>query len=87
MRPADRAISTHALREEGDPRPLTATPHRKQTFLPTPSVRRATRKPDGEGGYTVISTHALREEGDDNHHIDAVRYATISTHALREEGD
>ena len=58
-----RAISIHALREEGDlpgvvhPRPLAG-------FLSTPSARRATafrrdlrQRPD-------ISIHALREEGD-----------------------
>ena len=33
-------------------------------FLPTPSARRATYKPDSGALLTSISTHALREEGD-----------------------
>ena len=35
------AISTHALREEGDPRTVPAPPP-ERLFLPTPSARRAT---------------------------------------------
>ena len=56
-------ISIHALREEGDPRGVTAA-SLVLVFLSTPSARRATCV------YIVlvfalgISIHALREEGD-----------------------
>ena len=36
-------ISTHALREEGDPSWKPSTPRAKK-FLPTPSARRATQR-------------------------------------------
>ena len=58
-----RAISIHALREEGD---TTARPMIKpcSVFLSTPSARRATDA-GGHGGLMGgISIHALREEGD-----------------------
>ena len=58
-----RAISIHALREEGDPAPQLSRPTR-QIFLSTPSARRATW-PDGLRWHlSAISIHALREEGD-----------------------
>ena len=57
------AISTHALREEGD---TTGQVQgiKAVTFLPTPSARRATQQGFGFVVGNVISTHALREEGD-----------------------
>ena len=79
------AISTHALREEGDKSGLTCEKS-IVIFLPTPSARRATQKTGRRLVEGKISTHALREEGD-------VRCTGrfpqhfISTHALREEGD
>ena len=58
-----RRISTHALREEGDQFGSNcATPI--LPFLPTPSARRATPRPEDNAEPMVISTHALREEGD-----------------------
>ena len=57
------AISTHALREEGDNRRIE---HEVDAllFLPTPSARRATAAVSEEVAKMAISTHALREEGD-----------------------
>ena len=56
-------ISIHALREEGDAtRRLYGT--RAETFLSTPSARRATMTYDEEHIPYGISIHALREEGD-----------------------
>ena len=60
------AISTHALREEGDSRLLPVMP-RPSKFLPTPSARRATRQAAHVPPAYAISTHALREEGDLSH--------------------
>ena len=57
------AISTHALREEGDPAGSSRSSH-KARFLPTPSARRATDFFNVFTAVFVISTHALREEGD-----------------------
>ena len=57
------AISTHALREEGDG--LAArNSNNGTTFLPTPSARRATVDARPANTDPSISTHALREEGD-----------------------
>ena len=82
---ADYAISTHALREEGDSGPLDVA-HTVTQFLPTPSARRATGvSPDRVADY-AISTHALREEGD-FYRFPINNKLIISTHALREEGD
>ena len=58
-----RPISIHALREEGDYIGMVRWGSR-ETFLSTPSARRATSLPHStDCGYT-ISIHALREEGD-----------------------
>ena len=71
-------ISTHALREEGDPQghvllhlvpisthgPSPRTAPGTASFLPTPSARRATPDRGRQRRRLVISTHALREEGD-----------------------
>ena len=56
-------ISIHALREEGDPIGLN-TSKPLQTFLSTPSARRATRGSRHVRCKEQISIHALREEGD-----------------------
>ena len=61
--PYIRQISTHALREEGDPK-RSALQSAVQRFLPTPSARRATAAQRAESLAPTISTHALREEGD-----------------------
>ena len=56
-------ISTHALREEGDPT-FGIMYCRLEIFLPTPSARRATDNALATLVADDISTHALREEGD-----------------------
>ena len=56
-------ISIHALREEGD----QTTKKRRSTsdtFLSTPSARRATSLSEARDQVRLISIHALREEGD-----------------------
>ena len=102
-------ISIHALREEGDARisslslihsdfyprpPRGGRPEvgrgadDDNTFLSTPSARRATpalgtsAPPLGS-----ISIHALREEGDEWQTSETMTDISISIHALREEGD
>ena len=56
-------ISIHALREEGDMRTVYRV-QTAQTFLSTPSARRATPQVTAPAGGWAISIHALREEGD-----------------------
>ena len=64
-----QAISTHALREEGDG--LRNGRYRQiHLFLPTPSARRATAMVAFIKRIAEISTHALREEGDLNNNDD-----------------
>ena len=58
-----RAISIHALREEGDAIEGDKT-YENIKFLSTPSARRATRPRWGSPPDKQISIHALREEGD-----------------------
>ena len=58
-----KAISIHALREEGDPGGDHRDGHPNQ-FLSTPSARRATWPTSFQPPTTPISIHALREEGD-----------------------
>ena len=58
-----RAISIHALREEGDRFPGLVG-HLHVLFLSTPSARRATARREPLKGAANISIHALREEGD-----------------------
>ena len=58
-----RAISIHALREEGDPVQSSPTV-RWWGFLSTPSARRATHQLHNLLVVKIISIHALREEGD-----------------------
>ena len=80
-----RKISTHALREEGD-RTEVQRMSDYDEFLPTPSVRMATKTSQKFCGILQISTHALREEGDQMQAF-LRNSQQISTHALREEGD
>ena len=80
-----RAISIHALREEGDRgrAPLFASlPH----FYPRPP--RGGRQTAQKYGDIIemISIHALREEGDGGNQHGCLD-ERISIHALREEGD
>ena len=56
-------ISIHALREEGDIC-ASASVSIRDTFLSTPSARRATGGYSPPPRYLWISIHALREEGD-----------------------
>ena len=60
---AERGISIHALREEGDFTTDTAAVAFIK-FLSTPSARRATSGVAQYNFDTKISIHALREEGD-----------------------
>ena len=79
-------ISIHALREEGDSLP---TPQKEaaDTFLSTPSARRATSSCAARCRCDRISIHALREEGDSMYFCWYLLRLCISIHALREEGD
>ena len=85
LRLADRDISIHALREEGDSRAFS-TSRRSLTFLSTPSARRAT---SGvvvlNRSFQFLSTPSARRATLDN--FFNVRRVGISIHALREEGD
>ena len=56
-------ISIHALREEGDYIGMVRWGSR-ETFLSTPSARRATLAKLQKLDLSDISIHALREEGD-----------------------
>ena len=58
-----------------------------QTFLSTPSARRATDYKSVLFKRFCISIHALREEGDPLDCFGVVQRQVISIHALREEGD
>ena len=58
-----RAISIHALREEGD-QLIYRGATQVALFLSTPSARRATRPFGPVWPRRGISIHALREEGD-----------------------
>ena len=63
LRGHQRAISIHALREEGD-KVCKVIFYRLVPFLSTPSARRATKLAAIVAGDGSISIHALREEGD-----------------------
>ena len=80
-------ISTHALREEGDPscRKMNGTYWRNFYPRPPRGGRRNVVPRNVEDN--VISTHALREEGGFKIIDQPQYYFKISTHALREEGD
>ena len=58
-----RAISIHALCEEGDGQKKTKD-SQSEKFLSTPSARRATIDQQAEINSYLISIHALCEEGD-----------------------
>ena len=58
-----KAISIHALREEGDG-DCRMRYQIVYIFLSTPSARRATQGIRGSCVNFIISIHALREEGD-----------------------
>ena len=77
-----KAISIHALREEGDPR-LYGILVVHIEFLSTPSARRATP----EGGlpdlFVEISIHALREEGDSKNRDKISIFKQIIQHSAR----
>ena len=85
-RDSGRAISIHALREEGDHTAAGTASHRRN-FYPRPP----------RGGRPVlsrelaheraISIHPLREEGDQVSAYVTDASTVISIHALREEGD
>ena len=63
FKPYEDEISIHALREEGDMVFGDGTWY--NTFLSTPSARRATRGAvQSRAMHRPISIHALREEGD-----------------------
>ena len=83
---ADRAaISTHALREEGDP-PQCFAPADHPAFLPTPSARRATRLLRMKlTGFLFLPTPSARRATAIG--VCLIVDVLISTHALREEGD
>ena len=59
----DQQISIHALREEGDGS-FSQFILDLDTFLSTPSARRATHPLFASQSFLDISIHALREEGD-----------------------
>ena len=82
-----RAISIHALREEGDRLDQTID-QQAEIFLSTPSARRATFLVHSSvpNDAINISIPALREEGDAKVCRLCMRFG-ISIHALREEGD
>ncbi len=79
------SISIHALREEGD-RCHSDNRRLVDTFLSTPSARRATGLFRLLHALDRISIHALREEGD-GMPLGVEPSQQISIHALREEGD
>ena len=81
-----RAISIHALREEGD-LSLADEIAAAYEFLSTPSARRATDRCGTRRYSSGISIHALREEGDAAVSVGFLIEKDISIHALREEGD
>ena len=82
---ADKYISIHALREEGD-KALHPQQMQGKNFYPRPPRGGRQEKLRLLATTILISIHALREEGD---LIGAVRVfvCKISIHALREEGD
>ena len=80
-----RAISIHALREEGDPLMSTYRPSSFNFYPRPPRGGRLHRCCRGRH-FCGISIHALREEGDQRNRGRSQRCG-ISIHALREEGD
>ncbi len=82
----EKAISIHALREEGD-RAVSRMPSPYSRFLSTPSARRATRLDRSEyiGGYNFYPRPPRGGRRDVL--LRAAAHSSISIHALREEGD
>ena len=80
------AISTHALREEGDQQAVQAA-QAEAEFLPTPSARRATVYGRNLVDLTqeFLPTPSARRATAINGEV--LESVAISTHALREEGD
>ena len=78
-------ISIHALRGEGDYRPVISLPLSTR-FQSTPSVGRATTRSRKTNKIKKISIHALRGEGDAKNPRTEIT-VKISIHALRGEGD
>ena len=83
----DAAISIHALREEGDPKPCVLREVLCKHFYPRPPRGGRRRGQAAQYQLRPISIHALREEGDHPTAVCDGRSQTISIHALREEGD
>ena len=83
---SNQSISIHALREEGDTA-FRDSSTITNTFLSTPSARRATGAAGPSRRPLRISIHALREEGDCVLGYITIFTERISIHALREEGD
>ena len=82
---ANRRISIHALREEGDIR-MMLWAVRKGEFLSTPSARRATKPSYVTGEMrSFLSTPSARRATHNGHAHMLTN--CISIHALREEGD
>ena len=83
---AQKRISIHALRVEGDARPLRQL-RKSSRFLSTPSGWRATKEAIKWSFSERISIHALRVEGDVLRLGGCCPHPRISIHALRVEGD
>ena len=80
------AISTHALREEGDRRPSNC-PARRPYFYPRPP-RGGRQQPAYQGRASLMYFYPRPPRGGRPAPAQGCRYsAVISTHALREEGD
>ena len=79
-------ISIHALREEGDDMAPTITRVR-DTFLSTPSARRATRSRRRPRTFLFIFLSTPSARRATRQPLQAGRLPDISIHALREEGD
>ena len=85
-RDSGRAISIHALREEGDAwRCIPYTPQAQ--FLSTPSARRATGPKPFHRGWQQYFYPRPPRGGRQGFYCTAVVLYAISIHALREEGD
>ena len=81
-----KAISIHALREEGDSKAHKPSRQRPY-FYPRPPRGGRQAYTVEEAKAIIISIHALREEGDTGECNQCTKAQNISIHALREEGD
>ena len=75
-------ISIHALREEGDASGMII-PTSRDSFLSTPSARRATNIMLRAEQIWEISIHALREEGDSKNRDKISIFKQIIQHSAR----